>query len=237
MRTYEYCCVLAAGLLLAAPNTLFASTLHGACPGQCIDNKTNSPTTANPLTAFDFTLAGSGPTGDFLLEILIPDNEITSPATTTFTITGAKSGTATLENSVDWTSGDLATFIGISASPRNPIGAFLPATDLLDHDANGFYVFQADLGNYTPGTTLDLVMPLPLASYVLAFMNQGTTSNPSWIATPNSAAIFETGTTTKENVAPEPSYGLWVGVALVVAAVAGRRVTAPLPVGIADFLR
>jgi hypothetical protein len=38
----------------------------------------------------------------------------------------------------------LDAFLGISASPQNPLGAFLPATQALDPGATGFNVFQAD---------------------------------------------------------------------------------------------
>jgi hypothetical protein len=43
-----------------------------------------------------------------------------------------------------WTTGTLADFLGITASPDNPIGAFLPATQALDPGATGFFVYQPE---------------------------------------------------------------------------------------------
>ena len=59
---------------------------------------------------------------------------------------------------------------------------------------------------------------LQLGSYIVGFLNEGTTSDPEWIATANSGAIFETDGPPPPSV-PEPNtlvllasalLGLWL---------------------------
>jgi hypothetical protein len=69
-----------------------------------------------------------------------------------------------------------------------------------DPSATGFFVFQVDLGNTTlqgpsnPNVSpLENISPaLPLASYIVGFLNEGTAGAPDWVATANSGAIFVT---------------------------------------------
>ena len=168
--------------------------LHGFCAAAtCVDNGTNTPLGSQP---FSFTVSpgNATATGDLLMDILVPNN-LAAPAN--FPITGGPpTGTATKVDTA-WTSGQLDTFLGISASPTNPIGAFLPSTQKVDPGATGFFVFQADLGSTTlqpqsnaSPTPLWSIANLPVGSYVVAFLNTGTTSNPNWIATANSGALF-----------------------------------------------
>ena len=93
MRINQYFCVFAASLFLAGTNSLFAVTLQGACTG-CFTIGSNVVTTTNPLTVFDFA-ESSGPSlsGDLLLDILVPNNEDSSPSSMSFTITGTPNGT------------------------------------------------------------------------------------------------------------------------------------------------
>ena len=173
--------------------------LHGYCAGagQCVDNGTNSPTTTNPPSNFGFTVSPGPATGTLFMDVLVPNNE-SSPAS--FALTGTLSGTATLFSSTAWTSGSLDMYLGISASPNNPIGAYLPSTQALDPGATGFFVFQVNLGSTTlqgpsnPNLSpLENISPgLPLASYIVGFLNEGTAANPDFVATANSGAIFET---------------------------------------------
>src|SRR5215471_2234552 len=100
--------------------------LHGYCApagAQCIDNGSNSPTSLNPPSDFGFTVDPGPATGvTLLIDVLEPNNEAHAPVP----ITGTYSGTAGLFNATPWTSGALDAYLGISASPNNPIGAFLP---------------------------------------------------------------------------------------------------------------
>jgi hypothetical protein len=172
--------------------------LHLYCGGvgQCVDNGTNSPTTLNPPVNFGFTVSPGPASGDFFLDVLVPNNEA-KPAS--FAITGTLTGTANLFSSTPWTSGQLDSYLGISASPTNGIGAYLPSTQALDPGPTGFFVFQVNLGNTVlqdasnPNVNplLNISPNLPLASYLVGFLNEGTAANPNWIATANSGAIFE----------------------------------------------
>jgi hypothetical protein len=193
--------------------------LHGYCAGagQCIDNGTNSPTTSNP-SDFGFTVSPGAASGDLVIDVLAPNNEVSGPS---YAITGTLAGTATLFSTTAWTSGNLDAYLGISASPANPIGAFLPSTQALDPGATGFFVFQVDLGpEALQGSSNPNISPLenissaiPLASYIVGFLNEGTTGAPDWIATANSGAIFDTGTPTTPT--PEPASMLLIGTGLV----------------------
>ena len=126
-------------------------------------------------------------------------------AITTMTETGTtKLGTATLVNPIAWTSGFLASYLGISAS-----------------SATGFYVYRVDLGDAIlpsfPNTSplLSVGGSLPLASYVTGFVNVGTTKHPYWIASANSGAILEQ--------VPEPASLALLSASLVGFGLAYRR--------------
>jgi hypothetical protein len=199
--------------VLALPGSAQA-TLHGFCAGagQCIDNGTNSPTSSDPPASFGFTTSPGPTSGDLLIDILTPDNQTAGPS---FSLTGTSSATATLFSATPWTSGQLDAYLGISASPTNPIGAYLPSTQAFDPGATGFLVYQANLGTLTlQSPSNPNISPLeniasgvlPQGSYIVGFLNEGTVNNPSFQATANSGAIFETGSPgTVRSVVPEPS--------------------------------
>jgi hypothetical protein len=193
-----------------------------------VDNGTNSPTTQNPITSFGFTISPGPASGDFLIDVLVPSNEQTGGAT--YAITGTYSGTATLFSASDWTSGFLATFLGISAKPSNPISGYLDSSEAaLDPTATGFSVYQVDLGTRTlqgpsnPNSSPLLnIAALPIGSYIVGFLNKGTTGSPKWIATANSGAILEKDDPVPP--VPEPmSIALFGGVLLLTAGALRRR--------------
>jgi len=225
IRILQAALILGVSALPCFAQTTVDDPLHGYCAGvgQCVDNGTNSPTSANPPSNFGFTVSPGPASGDLLVDVLTQNNE---PASS-FLFTGTVSGTATLFSSTAWTSGDLDAYLGISASPNNPLDAFLPSTQALDPGATGFFVYQIDLGSLTlQGPSSPNVSPLenitggvPEASYIVGFLNEGTTSSPNWIATAPSGAIFETGTTT----APEPGSLLLLAAGLVAVLSIGRR--------------
>jgi hypothetical protein len=194
--------LLAASAFAAMATPVLAAnppTLHGFCAtaSPCTDNGTNTPTNVNP-PIFGFSAGGSSATGDVLIDILIPDN-LAQPGS--FTISGALVGSntflAALVSPTAWTSGQLDAYLGISASPTNPIGAYLPTTQTFQPTADGFWVYQADIGTVTlPSNSgasdsflLTLDQSLGLGSYVTAFINQ----NGTFGATSNSGAILEDG--------------------------------------------
>jgi len=210
----------AGGLSLALYSAPAAATLHGYCASnpatnpstQCVDNNTNSPTSMNPPLSFGFTASAGPKTGDFFIDVLVPNN-VANPSALSFALTGTLSGTASLFNTTAWTSGALDTYLGspiMGASPNNPIGAFLPATQALDPSATGFFVYQAHFASATlqspsnPNVSpLENISPgVPLASYIVGFLNEGTTA-PSYQATANSGAILVT--TGPPSTVPEPA--------------------------------
>jgi PEP-CTERM motif len=123
-------------------------------------------------------------------------------------LVGPSTFTASFFSPTAWTSGALDAYLGISASPNNPIGAYLPSAQTFQPSATGFFVYAADLGTQTlPSNSgasnsdlLTLNKGLLQGSYVVAFLNSSN-------ATANSGAIFETGLpgTTRGGAAPEPS--------------------------------
>lgn len=198
-------------------------TLHGFCSlaAPCTDNGVHTPTDVNP-PEFAFASSGGAATGTLLIDILVPDN---GGIPGSFTISGALSGTASLFSSTPWTSGDLDTYLGISASPTNPIGAFLPATLTFQPGADGYYVFTANLGTTTllgtsgvgqPGQDaylMTLGQDLAAGGYIIGFLEQ----SGKYGATANSGAILETSSV------PEPATWAMMLVGFGAAGVALRR--------------
>ena len=191
--------VAGGALFLLLANPAFATPeIDGYCAGagQCVYNETNSPTSNNAPSNFGFTVSTGAQTGTLTIDVLVPNNEA-SPAS--FALTGTFSGTATtfsvtatLFSATPWTSGQLDTYLGISASPNSGIKNYLPRAKALDSGATGFFVYSANLGTTTlqgpssPNMLENIGPYLPLASYLVAFLKTSTAT----IGTGNAGAIF-----------------------------------------------
>lgn len=225
MKVYTAFLVAASGISCWGDVSL--DPLHGYCAPAATQCLGNGNTSVNAPSNFGFTISPGPASGDLLIEILAPDNEAQGPS---YGLTGTLTGTATLFSATPWTSGFLDSYLGISASPANQISAFLPSTTALDSGATGFFVYQVDLGTQTlQGASNPNVGPLenidsgiPLASYIVGFLNKGTADSADWIATDNGGAIFETSAPTDPASAPEPTSIVLLG--SILCLVAGRRI-------------
>ena len=209
--------------------------LHGFCYGStpgCYSNGKVTPTNTNP-PQIGFTIAPGPQTGNYYVDFLVPINEAGVPGNLSFSFTETQGGasnnqtetaTATLVSSTPWSGGSLAGYLGISASPSNPLNAWLPYTQAHgDAGATGYYVYQADLGltklqpntGWASGPLLTLGGAVPTASLIVGFLDTGSSD----VATANSSAIFISGSPAS---APEPGSFVMLGIAVIGLAGLGR---------------
>lgn len=217
--------LLAAAFLISLPlaNTVKADIiedpLHGCTTSGCSEATIggNAVTPITSVTNFGF-FASPAQSGDLVLKFLIPDN-IALSAVQSFvagtTVTGTSSSALTLFSTTPWTSGNLESdYLGITSfangSPPNPLSAWLGATQTLQGtSATGYFVAQADVGNYslpTPGGVLPDVFSLVPATYFaggLIVANLFTGPNHTLdVTTAQSGALFFTA-----NPVPGPLVG------------------------------
>jgi hypothetical protein len=210
--------LLATGVAQAQVTTL-NDPLHGQCLAGCTDNGTNTPIASNPPVGFGFTISPAPQTGTQFIDFLVPDIAQPLPGFPGIDIdlhgTNTLVGNAQLFSLTPWTSGFLDTYLGISASPSQPIGAYLPASLAIlgaqGAGVNGFFVFQADIGTQTIGgnntsfTAYDANKGAQ-GMYIVSFL----ATEGGFVATANSGALFETGSGNTINplippAVPEPS--------------------------------
>jgi PEP-CTERM motif len=243
MRGRSCICVLLSFTgFIALKADVIEDPLHGcfvgtACSESTINGTSITPTVTNPLPAFTFTDSPGPITGDLLLEILIP-NDTPGVTSLTFAIGATQAGptdTSTIAPVAaslvgQWSSGVLASFLGLSsASPPNPLSAFLIATQFVDPAAGSYYVYQVDLGTNelqkTSNATIPVFSlsgsPLPAGSVLTAFVSNGS----GYIATASSGGLFEQTGPPATSTVPEPSSILLLAIAA--GAVVMRRRSVP----------
>ncbi len=164
------------------------------------------------------------------------------------TNTTSFSSSATLFSATPWTAASnpspdsLSTYLGISASPTNGFSTYAGSNtpggnNIADPTATGYDVYTDDLGqnNLTSQSAggsgapqLNIPGGLPMGSYILGFLNEGTAANPDWLATANSEALLQFGWTIARARADQSSDsrqrtdGAWWGSAPSQAAVNSR---------------
>ena len=190
--------------------------LHGfcaTCNEAVVGGVTVTPGVSNPPSGFTFTASPGSQSGSLFIDILVPN---VGSAPSGLTVTGGAISPASA-NLVDtsWTTASPQNFLSDflaahgfptfgSASPQNPIGAFLPATQTFQPSATGYFVFQASLGSETlgnpsnvpAGPSLSINQALAQGSVIVAFLDLGTQTchngvcTEDIVATANSGALF-----------------------------------------------
>jgi len=155
----------------------------------------------NGTAQFGFYDAGGPATGTDIVVFLSPTN-LGSNFTVVQVGTGLNPiGSANLFSNTEWTSGFLDTFLGLSATPKNPFSNYGGPTGI-DNTVNGFFVYELTLFSQTlnpQGGSNPLFSFLPsggfpnnpgqagltTGDFVLDFLCTGATC----IGTPNSEAL------------------------------------------------
>jgi PEP-CTERM motif len=228
LRTLFARFAIVAVLSLVGVGFAHADALHGFCTAptaSCSDNGVITPVASSNPT-FGFWDASGPVTGDDLLVFLSPTN--TGSNALSFSVNVTNGGISdTLSSTVSaalhsgtWSTGQLDAFLGLSATPTNPIGAYVPDPLGVNPGVTGYYVYTVNLGptevqnqaGSGSGPTFTLsglpVGGLVNGSFILDFVSpvDGKT-----IGTANSAAL-ETGGTAS---VPEPSSLMLLGSSLL----------------------
>jgi hypothetical protein len=196
---------------------LHAFCIGTTCSSQSFSGGSVLTTTNNPQSFGFYKTPGGGGSSDFLLEVLVPNNEIANPGTIFGTNTANSSASGILQGSGAWSSGSLASFLNISANPSNPISALLGATLSVDPGATGYDVYQYDFGRVSFGTSSGGSVP-PDPAFTAGSVPTGTVflgfahGDDGYVATANSEALAELGSPT---AVPEPTSFALFGSALL----------------------
>lgn len=204
----------------ASSGSASADAMHVFCTSPtpaCLDNGSITPTSTNPPT-FGFKKSPDSGLGTFMLEVLIPNN-VAGANAQSFSVNGTYTGSAsvasTLASASAWTSGQLDTYLGISASPTNPIGAYLPLTQVYQPSATGYFVYSFNFGSVNFATNDPLFATsyaFPVGSIVAAFFDKADCERDCWVATANSSSLI---VTSERKGVPEPATLSLIGAGLI----------------------
>jgi hypothetical protein len=143
--------------------------------------------------------------------VLIPDNVLNGDSLS-MTIDGVNTSIASqtpgVFNATAWTSGQLDAYLGISASPTNPIGAYLPLTQAYQPSATGYFVYQYDFGTVSFGSndpTFSTNFALPIGTVINGFFHIADCDRKCWLATPNSQSLIISDPNHPPPPLPEPA--------------------------------
>jgi hypothetical protein len=223
------------------PSHAVADAMHGFCTAPtptCTDNGSITPV-SDSSPNFGFRASpDSGTVDDFDLVVLIP-NSVAGAFAETVNVTGTHTGVTlpvnlSLVSATAWNSGQLDAYLGIGASPTNPIGAFLPLTQNVQPTATGYAVYSANFGSVTFGATTDpqftTLFDFPTGTIITAYAGTKhctqkkvdnvwtwVCSAETWNATANSGSLIVTAK------APEPASLTLLGAGLFGLGFARRR--------------
>lgn len=157
---------------MAPAQTFTNNTEHAFCTGTttCAYDQgvggVNIDETSSSLPTFGFTRSPDDNsnlslTPQINIAVFVP-NTATNANSLSFTVNATNTSVSSAAASIAqggalWgtSNQDLAAFLGLSRTggPNNPLGAFLPATNVFNSTATGYYVYTANLGNVNFGGT------------------------------------------------------------------------------------
>ena len=124
--------------------------LHFSCATCLTDNGTFTPAPGG-FGNISVTASPAQSGTDFLIKVLVP-NDLSVPTGTVTGTVGATAFSASFTNDGVWTGtpNSLEGFLGITSfangAPPNPLGSFLPSSQIFQPTATGFTVYTADIG-------------------------------------------------------------------------------------------
>ena len=137
--------------------------LHGICSGctsVVIGGNAVTQLGPNGLSSFGFASSPPNATGDLQLKFLIPNSYTLSQVQAFDAQVNVVSGTGVvsdihLYSPTAWTAGFLETdYLGNTlapGAPKNPLDAWIGATNTLQPGATGYYLLTAEVGTFTLG--------------------------------------------------------------------------------------